>query len=143
MSRKPPSQRSEFRHFITLTTRWFDNDVYGHMNNTVHYELVDTAVNQFLVENGLWNFDSPTMFVVVETGCVYHSEMAFPDVIHAGIRVEKMGTSSIRYEVALFRNDDTIAAADAHFVHVNLKKVDRKPAPLVDDFKNKINHLIG
>lgn len=131
MSRPPPGRRAGYAAFTTITTRWFDNDIYGHMNNAMHYQLFDTAVNGMLIEKGLLNLtDSDTVFLVVETGCTYHGELAFPDVIHAGLRVARLGSSSVRYELGLFRNADQSASAEGHFVHVNVGRDSRRPVPI-------------
>lgn len=97
--RQKPTTRSDYAAFRALPTRWMDNDVYGHMNNVVHYSLFDTAVNGWLIENGLLDpRSSETIGLVVETGCRYFGEMAFPDIVQAGIKVTHIGTSSVRYE---------------------------------------------
>ncbi|PDT46605.1 thioesterase [Sinorhizobium fredii] len=126
--RKGPSTRSAYRVFRTIGTRWSDNDNYGHMNNVVHYSLFDTAVNGFLIDNGALDIkEGSEIFLVVETGCRYFGEMAFPDVVTAGIRVAKLGSSSVRYEIGLFRNDDETAAAEGFFIHVNVDRFSRRP----------------
>lgn len=131
MTRPSPSPRSAYRTFRTLTTRWMDNDPYGHMNNVVHYSLFDTAVNGWLIENGLLDFaQGRQVGLVVETGCRYFAEMAFPDVVTAGMRVGTLGTSSVTYEIGLFRNDDLLAAAEGRFVHVYVDRLSRRPMPL-------------
>jgi acyl-CoA thioester hydrolase len=108
-----------------------DNDVYGHMNNVVHYSLFDTAVNGWLIEKGVLDIrEGRQIGLVVETGCRYFSEMAFPDSVTAGLRVARLGTSSVRYEVGLFRNDEETAAAEGFFVHVYIDRASRRPAPL-------------
>jgi acyl-CoA thioester hydrolase len=108
-----------------------DNDIYGHMNNVVHYSLFDTAVNGWLIEEGVLDIAGGDQIgLVVETGCRYFSEMAFPDVVSAGLRVARLGTSSVRYEVGLFRNDEAQAAAEGFFVHVYVDRQSRKPKPL-------------
>ncbi len=125
------STRADYRTFRTITTRWMDNDAYGHMNNVVHYSLFDTAVNGWLIENGVLDiYRGAQIGLVVETGCRYFAEMAFPDTIHAGIRVAKLGNSSVRYEIGLFRNDEDVAAAEGFFVHVYVDAGTRRPAPL-------------
>ena len=137
MVKKTPSTRSDYSVFSTITTRWFDNDVYGHMNNTVHYQLFDTAVNGYLMGQGVLDFKSgPTVFLVVETGCKYFSELAFPDVISAGIRVKKLGTTSVIYEVGLFKGEESDAAAEGFFVHVNVDRETRRPIAI--DAKTKM-----
>jgi len=108
-----------------------DNDIYGHMNNVVHYSLFDTAVNAWLIENGVLDIHSGAQIgLVVETGCRYFSELAFPDVVTAGIRVGRLGSSSVRYEIGLFRNDEPTAAAEGFFVHVYVDRTSRKPKAL-------------
>ena len=129
--RPTPSTRAGYRTFRTIATRWMDNDVYGHMNNVVHYSLFDTAVNGWLVENGVLDIHQGGQIgLVVETGCRYLAELAFPDVVTAGIRVARLGSSSVRYEIALFRNDEDRAAAEGFFVHVYVDRETRRPKPL-------------
>ncbi|TWG53812.1 MULTISPECIES: thioesterase family protein [unclassified Aminobacter] len=137
-----PTTRDEYRVFRTLTTRWLDNDIYGHMNNVVHYSLFDTAVNGWLIEHRLLDIrTSSEIGLVVETGCRYYSELAFPDVVTAGIRVAHIGNSSVRYEVGLFRNDEVRAAADGFFVHVYVDRETRKPVPLAPAFRAALDTL--
>ncbi|MDP2119209.1 MAG: thioesterase family protein [Hoeflea sp.] len=129
--RQSPSTRRDYADFYVIQTRWMDNDVYGHMNNVVHYSLFDTAVNGWLIEKGLLDpRRSETFGLVVETGCRYFAEMAFPDLVTAGIRVTKIGTSSIRYEVGLFANEAESAAAEGFFVHVYVDATTRRPVPI-------------
>ncbi|MGB0798544.1 MAG: acyl-CoA thioesterase [Planktomarina sp.] len=133
MTRPIPPQRSDFSVFRPITTRWFDNDIYGHMNNTVHYQLFDTAVNGYLVETGVLDLKkSPTVFLVIGSGCNYFAELAFPDTIYAGVGVTNLGRSSVTYTVGLFREDDDVASAVGHFVHVNVDRETRKPVPIGD-----------
>jgi acyl-CoA thioester hydrolase len=111
--------RSAFPHFSAIPTRWMDNDVYGHVNNVVYYSYFDTAVNRFLIDKGVLNIHSDRIVgLVVDTGCSYFSSISFPDTVHVGLRVAKMGNSSVRYELALYRNDEEQPAAAGHFVHV-------------------------
>ena len=136
--------RAAYRQFSTITTRWFDNDIYGHMNNALHYQLFDTAVNGYLVEMGLLDLHhGKTVFLVVETGCQYFSELAFPDVITAGFRVTKLGRSSVRYEVSLFRNTADIAAAKGYFVHVNVDRETRRPVPIMQSARDILAQLVS
>ena len=129
--RPAPGLRSAYRSFRLLQTRWDDNDCYGHLNNAVHYRLVDTAVNLWLLEAGLLRLDAPDRIgLVVESGCVYHAEMGFPDPVTAGLRVGRIGGSSVRWEVGLFRGEADAAAAEAHFTHVYVDAVTRRPVPL-------------
>lgn len=141
--RTPPGTRADYAVFSTITTRWFDNDIYGHMNNAMHYQLFDTAVNGHLLEVGILDFkDSPSVFLVAETGCRYHGELAFPDVIHAGIRVARLGSSSVLYEIGLFRNAAETAAAEGHFVHVNVDRINRKPVAILPENRQRLEALI-
>ena len=143
MSRPLPPTRSDYPVFQTLTTRWFDNDIYAHMNNTVHYQLFDTVVNGHLLTEGLLDIkSSPTVFLVVESGCSYFGEIAFPDLVTAGLRVVKLGKTSVRYEVGLFRNESENAAAAGHFIHVNVDRVTRRPEPLGAKHKTVLEALI-
>lgn len=129
--RTPPGRRADYRTFRTIPTRWMDNDIYGHLNNVVHYSLFDTAVNGWLMEHGLLDpHRDAEVSLVVETGCRYRAEMAFPDVVTAGLRVAKIGTSSVRYEIGLFRNDEEAASAEGHFVHVYIDRRSRRPLPI-------------
>lgn len=132
MTQRPePSRREHYRAFRTINTRWSDNDIYGHMNNVVHYSLFDTAVNGHLLERGVLDpHKGEQIFLVVETGCRYFAEIAFPDLVTAGIRVAHLGTSSVRYEIGLFRNGEDVASAEGHFVHVNIDRVTRRPVPI-------------
>lgn len=140
---KAPGTRGAYAAFYPLVTRWMDNDVYGHMNNVVHYSLFDTAVNGWLIENGVLDIRAGDQLgLVVETGCRYFSEMAFPDRVTAGLRVAKLGTSSVRYEVGLFRNDDEEAAAEGFFVHVYVDRETRRPKPLNEKLRAALEGLL-
>jgi acyl-CoA thioester hydrolase len=137
--RPTPSTRKQYRVFRTITTRWMDNDVYGHLNNVVHYSLFDTAVSGWLLEEGLIHpHRGEQIGLVVETGCRYFAELSFPDVVTAGIRVSKLGTSSVRYEVGLFGNDNQTAAAEGFFVHVYVDRASRRPQPLQERLRNTL-----
>jgi len=143
MARQKPWTRDDFGLFRKLQTRWADNDYYGHMNNVVHYALFDTAINSWLIEAGLLDLHRGAIVgLVVETGCSYFSEMAFPDKIVAGIRIAHLGTSSVRYEIALFRNDEETAAAQGHFVHVYVEPKSRKPLALPAEWRNVLEDYL-
>lgn len=141
--RIPPGNRSDYVAFRQITTRWMDNDVYGHMNNVVHYSLFDTAVNSWLIEKGVLDpLRSEQIGLVAETGCRYHSELSFPDVVWAGIRVARLGSSSVRYEVGLFRNDEQTAAAEGHFIHVYVDAKTRRSAPLAAPLRAALETIV-
>lgn len=143
MSERPrPSQRADYRTFRTIPTRWADNDLYGHMNNVVHYSLFDTAVNGWLIENRLLDpHGGPLIGMVAETGCRYHAEMGFPDVVTAGLRVARLGTSSVRYEIGLFRNAEEQASAEGFFVHVYVDRTSRRPRPIEPAFRRALEGI--
>jgi acyl-CoA thioester hydrolase len=126
-----PETRDRYPRFLTIPTRWMDNDVYGHVNNVVYYSYFDTVVNEYLVSSGSLDIErSRVIGLVVETRCRFFRPMAFPDTVHAGLRVARLGNSSVRYEVGLFRNDEEAAAAQGHFVHVYVDRETRRPAEL-------------
>ena len=129
--RKPPPTRSDYSVFYKIQTRWMDNDVYGHMNNVVHYSLFDTAVNGWLMEKGVLDpRGSESYGLVVETGCRYHAELAFPGWVDAGMRVARLGNSSVRYEIGLFAEGEDLAAAEGFFIHVYVARATHKPVPI-------------
>ncbi len=131
MARAQPLDRDRFPLFRTVATRWLDGDVYGHVNNVVYLSYFDTAVNGWLIEQGVLDpLASPEIFLVVETSCQYFRELQFPDVVHAGIRVARLGSSSVAYDIALFRNNDTCASAQGRFVHVQVDRETRRPVPI-------------
>ena len=123
--------RSAFPHLSALPTRWMDNDSYGHVNNVNYYSFFDTAVNRLLIDRGVLDIHkSDIVGFVVDTGCSYFSSISFPDTIHVGVRVAKLGTSSVRYELALYRNDEPLPSAAGHFVHVYVDRPSGKSVPI-------------
>jgi acyl-CoA thioester hydrolase len=137
VGRRPsPSTRADYRWFLSLPTRWMDNDVYGHVNNVTYYSFFDTAVARFLLLNGVLDLAGSTVVgLVVETGCRYAAPIAFPDEVACGLRCGRLGTSSIRYEIGIFRNDDDHASAEGVHVYVERARQDRSvplPAALRD-----------
>jgi acyl-CoA thioester hydrolase len=128
--------RADYRHFHAITTRWMDNDAYGHVNNVVYYSWFDTVVNELLIRHGALDIvHSPVIGLVIETQCNYFASVAFPDRVTAGLRVAKLGNSSVRYEVGIFRDDDKTAAAQGHFVHVYVNRATRKPQAIPDPMR--------
>jgi acyl-CoA thioester hydrolase len=125
------SRRDDFPHFLAIPTRWMDNDAYQHVNNVVYYSYFDTAVNRFLIDNGVLDIQQDRVVgMVVDTGCSYFHSIAFPDTVHVGVRVAKLGNSSVRYELALFKNDAPHPAAAGHFVHVYVDRDSNRPVPI-------------
>ncbi|SAL53057.1 thioesterase family protein [Caballeronia turbans] len=144
MSKPVPTTRADYAHFLAISTRWSDNDVYGHINNVVYYSYFDTVVNEYLLRAGVLDFsEGETTGLVVETRCNFFAPVVFPEPIEAGLRVERLGNTSVRYEVAIFTQGSDTAAAQGHFVHVYVDRVTRRPvplpAPLVDALKPLIN----
>jgi acyl-CoA thioester hydrolase len=142
VTRRPPATRAGFAHFLELPTRWMDNDAYGHVNNVVYYSFFDTAVNHFLIGRGVLRVgSSPVIGLVVETGCRYHHPLAFPDTVEVGIRVAHLGTSSVRYELGIFRQGEDEAAAEGHFVHVYVARESRMPTRLPDELRAVLEEI--
>ncbi len=131
-----PQSRSAYPVFRTIGTRWMDNDVYGHVNNVVYYSWFDTAVNAWLIEQGALDIHSGEVIgLVIETQCNYFAPLAFPQDVHAGLRVAHIGRSSVRYEVGLFAADGELCAAAGHFIHVYVDRATRRPVPLPEKLK--------
>jgi acyl-CoA thioester hydrolase len=129
--REVPQRRADYRHFHTIATRWIDNDAYGHVNNVVYYAYFDTVVNEYLVRTGVLDIGRGAVIgLVVETQCRYFSELAFPQTVHAGLRVARLGNSSVRYEIGIFADDEESACAQGHFVHVYVDRESRRPTAL-------------
>lgn len=135
--------RAAYRHFQDIPTRWMDNDVYGHVNNVQYYSYFDTVVNQWLIERGLLDYrTSEVIGLVVETACAYFKPIAFPDRVRAGLRVARLGNSSVRYEVGLFRNDDGSVAAAGHFVHVYVDRASNRPVRVPEAMRAALSELV-
>ena len=136
------STRDAFPEFYRLQTRWMDNDVYGHLNNVIHYSLFDTAVNGWLMDNGLLDPQtSETYWLVVESGCRYHAEVRFPTWIEAGLRIARLGNSSVCYQIGLFAEAVELAVADGVFVHVNVSRGSHRPVPLSASVRAALSRL--
>ena len=130
-AKTPPHTRADYPHFTAISTRWSDNDAYRHVNNVVYYGFFDTAVNQMLIEAGALDIEgSPAVGLVVETQCRYFAPVSFPDRVNVGLCVAHLGRSSIRYELAVFRNDEPQACAQGHFVHVYVDRASQRPVAL-------------
>lgn len=137
------NRRSDYRHFHPITTRWMDNDVYGHVNNVVYYSWFDTAVNHFLAAGGALDIEhGPVIGLVIETQCNYFASVAFPERVTAGIRVAKLGNSSVRYEVGIFREDEDMASAQGHFVHVYVDRASRRPAAIPEPMRGLLHTIL-
>ncbi len=134
--------RQDYAHWLEIPTRWMDNDVYGHVNNVVYYSYFDTVINAYLIEAGKLDIEAgPVIGLCVESQCRYFRPLAFPDRIDAGLRVGKLGTSSVRYEVGLFRSGDEAPAAAGYFVHVFVDRAARKPTPIPEPMRSALARL--
>jgi len=143
MTRATPELRDTYRHCQAIPTRWADNDVYGHVNNVIYYSFFDTVVNQYLIEQRLLDLAKSTVIgLVVETQCEYFAPISFPDVVHAGLRVAKLGKSSVRYEIGLFRNEENTASAQGHFVHVYVDRASRRSTAVPADMRAALESLL-
>ena len=141
--RPQPQERSTYRVFRDIPTRWADNDVYGHVNNVVYYSWFDTAVNSYLIEQGALDiYHGETIGLVIETQCNYFAPLAYPQVVQAGIRVAKLGQSSVRYEIGLFAQGEPLCAAAGHFVHVYVDKSTRRPRTLPEVLRKALEPLV-
>jgi acyl-CoA thioester hydrolase len=147
MSRPPPSRRAAFPLAATLSTRWADNDVYGHINNAAYYGLIDTAVNRYMIASaGIDIHSGPVIALVVETGCRYHAPLVFPQDVEVALKVARLGTSSVTWHAALFvapAAAEAEAAADAHFTHVLVERATRRPTPWPDAMRDALTAAMG
>lgn len=142
MHRPRPTQKSSYPQLVPLTTRWSDNDAYGHLNNVIYYSLFDTAVNRHLLDAGVLDIaTSPIVGFVVETRCTYFASLAYPDAVEVGLKVVKLGSSSVTYEVAIFRADQDRAAAVGSFTHVYVDRATSRPAPIPDAVRRAVAAL--
>jgi acyl-CoA thioester hydrolase len=125
------SGREAYPHVLAIPTRWMDNDVYGHVNNVQYYAYFDTVINEYLIRaGGLDIHDGAVIGLCAESHCTFRAALAFPDVVQAGLRVAKLGRSSVRYEIGLFRDEDAEPAATGWFVHVFVDRESRRPAEI-------------
>jgi acyl-CoA thioester hydrolase len=144
MARPTPQTRAAYPHHQPITTRWMDNDAYGHVNNVVYYSFFDTVVNTWLVRGGVLDIEaSPVVGFVVETGCNYFSPLTYPEEVTAGLRVAHVGRSSVRYEIALFGEGSDIAAAQGHFVHVYVDRKTQRPVELPEKLRRAVEAIKG
>jgi acyl-CoA thioester hydrolase len=142
--RPQPTPRGDYRRFIAMPTRWGDNDAYGHVNNVVYYAFFDSAVNRHLIEAGVLDIaGSSVVGLVIETRCTFFTSMAFPDTVHVGLKVAHLGRSSVRYEIGLFRNDDTLASAVGQFVHVYVDRGSQRPVPIPEPVRAVLQALVA
>jgi len=143
MQRPQPTLKTTYPHLVPLSTRWSDNDAYGHLNNVIYYSLFDTAVNRHLLDHGVLDIaGSPVIAFVIETRCTYFTSLAYPDPIEVGLKVVKLGTSSVTYEVAIFRADQDRAAAVGSFTHVYVGRATNRPASIPEKVRALLSTLV-
>lgn len=136
-------ERANYSHFTSITTRWHDNDVYGHVNNVVYYSFFDSAVNNVLIgEGGLDIHGGPVIGLVVSSSCDYHAPVAFPERIEVALAVSKLGRSSVHYQLAVFREGQALASATGRLVHVFVDRIERCPVPIPERLRVALGELI-
>jgi acyl-CoA thioester hydrolase len=136
LKREPLRPRGAYRHFTPISTRWHDNDVYGHVNNVVYYSLFDTAVNSWLIQVGLLDIENGNPIgLVVETGCRYAASVQFPQKVEVGLKVARLGSSSVTYHLGIFIEGAQEPAAEGHFTHVYVDRDTRRPTPLPEAWR--------
>ena len=134
--------RARYPHFLVIPTRWMDNDVYGHVNNVVYYSYFDTVINEYLIRAGGLDIGSSAVVgVCAESLCRYRAPLAFPDPVEAGLRVGRLGRTSVRYEIGLFKEGEDTAAAHGHFVHVFVNRADMAPVPIPDAIRAALQRI--
>lgn len=137
------SPRQAYPHYMPLATRWMDNDVFGHVNNVQYYSYFDTAVNHYLIKSGWLDIhNGEVVGLVVETKCSYAASVAFPDELDIGLRVEKVGNSSVRYGIGIFRRGEELAAAEGYFVHVYVDRKSNTPVRVPEDLREILQPLL-
>ena len=142
MASEPLPRRADYLTFYEIPTRWLDNDVYGHVNNVNYYSFFDTAIAHYLIEGGLDPWRSETIGFCVESSCRFHKATRFPDRITAGLRVARLGRSSVTYAIGIFRNDDDETAASGHFVHVFVDRETERPAPIPEPLRGALERIV-
>ena len=141
--KKPVGRRTDYLNFQPISTRWSDNDIYGHVNNVAYYSYFDSVANHFLIsKGGLDIHEGEIIGLVVSSGCHYHAALAYPDKLEAGLRVNRLGNSSVEYGLAIFREGEEMAAAEGHFTHVFVDRNSRRPTPIPELLRNALKTLL-
>ncbi len=142
MSDRPT--RADYPHFLAIPTRWMDNDLYGHVNNVVYYSWIDTVVNRYLIDEGGLDIERDEVIgITAESGCRYFASVAYPDTVDAGLRIGRLGNSSVRYEVGIFRDGEHEAAAAGFFVHVFVNRADMRPTPIPARIRSAFERILA
>lgn len=135
--------RADFPHFLAIPTRWADNDIYGHVNNVVYYAFFDTVINQYLISRGGLDIArGPVIGITPETHCNFLAELTYPEIVEAGLRVRRLGKSSVTYEVGLFKAGRVAPAAFGHFVHVFVERATMRPTTMPDGIRASLEALV-
>ncbi len=136
MIKPHPPKKNIYKYFIKIETRWNDNDSYGHINNAIYYEFMDTVVNNYLIEHQITNSEENSLIgLVVSNSCTYFKPIKYPDTISVGLSIKRIGNSSITYDIGIFKNNDTQASARGSYIHVYVDKKERKPIKISDTYK--------
>ena len=144
MSKPEIPTRDDYRVFYPITTRWSDNDIYGHVNNVTYYSYFDSAANRYLIEQGGLDIgDGRIVGYVVNSGCQYHAPVTYPEAIEAGLRVDRLGNSSVQYGIAIFREGEQRAAAHGHFVHVFVERAENRSVPIPENLRRALEMIAG
>jgi acyl-CoA thioester hydrolase len=142
-ARPEPGRRNQYAKFMPVQTRWMDNDVYGHINNVVYYSYFDTVVNLYLIDPGGLDFhNAPIVGIMAETMCRFHRSFAYPEAIDAGLRVGRLGRSSVRYEVGLFGEGEDLARVEGHLVHVFVERTTNAPVSIPAGIRSALEQLV-
>jgi acyl-CoA thioester hydrolase len=143
MSKTEAPTRADYKVFYPITTRWSDNDIYGHVNNVTYYSYFDTAANRYLIEEGGLDItDGRIVGYVVNSGCEYHAPITYPETIEAGLRVDRLGNSSVQYGIAIFKEGEAEAAAHGHFVHVFVEREANQSVPIPKNLRAALGRLL-
>ena len=144
MSKVQVPGRDDYKVFYPITTRWSDNDIYGHVNNVTYYSYFDTAANRYLIEEGGLDINNAdTVGYVVNSGCQYHAPIAYPERLEAGLRVDRLGNSSVQYGIAIFREDEAQAVAHGHFVHVFVDRANDRAVPIPPMMRSALERILA
>jgi len=143
MSKAQVPSRADYKVFYPITTRWSDNDIYGHVNNVIYYSYFDTAANRYLIEEGGLDIsDASIVGYVVNSGCEYHAPITYPESVVAGVRVDRLGNSSVQYGIAIFKEGEEQAAAHGHFVHVFVERAENKSVPIPGNLRAALERVL-
>ncbi len=142
MSETAIETRARYPHFLTIPTRWMDNDIYGHVNNVIYYSYFDTVINAYLIDLGGLDIHGGAAFgVCAESSCRYRAAFAFPEPVEAGLRIGHLGRTSVRYEIGPFKEGGERATTQGHFVHVFVDRASRAPAPIPERIRKALERI--